>query len=388
VTPAAGAASPGADSPYIIGGVPTDAPRGVSVVIPTWDGRGLLERFLPSVIAAAAGYALERGAPTELIVVDDGSRDGSVEWLTARGFALEEAPGGSAGGPGFASVRRVLRNPANVGFGEACNRGVAAARHDLVLLLNNDVELAPDAVAPLVERFDDPRVFAAHCRIVDFDSGRERGTGKVGGFARGFLRVHRSYEPARPDAPCLYSIFASGGSALFDRAKFLSLGGFDGLLAPFYWEDVDLSYRAWKRGHVVLYEPRAVARHRFSSTTGRLDGRRVRRIEQRNHLLWHWVNLHDPRLVASHLAWLAVATVTAPFRWRWGFLAALGGALARLPAAYGRRREERRAVQRADREVLALFQDLAARRDVFVYDRDHELEAFRARDHLPRPVLG
>src|SRR5207249_955437 len=118
------------------------------------------------------------------------------------------------------------------------------------------------------------------CRVRDFSSGRDVGTGKMGGFARGFLRVHRSYVTRGPQAGPFYSMFASGGSAMFDRRRFLELGGFDPLFAPFYLEDVELSYRAWKRGLTVAYEPRSAVRHQFSSTIASLAGRQVARVAQ------------------------------------------------------------------------------------------------------------
>ncbi len=134
--------------------------------------------------------------------------------------------------------------------------------------MNNDVEVEPDAVDALAGAFgdDDAKLLAVHSRMIDLATGREVGTGKMGGFWRGFLRVHRSYIP-RPSAPGpFWSMFATGGSAMFQRALFLELGGFDPIFAPFYLEDVELSYRAWKRGLTVRYEPRSVVRHQFSST--------------------------------------------------------------------------------------------------------------------------
>jgi len=249
-------------------------PSAVSIVIPTWNGLELLEHFLPSVIAATRQYAQTTKSPTEILIVDDGSTDATIAWLAGIGFAedsqeFDRVDDGSRqrSAEPEATALRVLRNERNYGFGETCNRGFKAASFPLVFLLNNDVEVASDAVAPLVENFVDDSVFAAHCRVFEFDSGIECGTGKVGSFAQGFIRVHRSYVPApasqnpatHVDSSSqierrepLYTMFASGGSAMFDREKFLQLGGFERLLSPAYWEDVEISYRAWKRGYTVL----------------------------------------------------------------------------------------------------------------------------------------
>ncbi|HEX5736329.1 MAG TPA: glycosyltransferase family 2 protein [Blastocatellia bacterium] len=329
---------------------------GVSIVIPTWNGITLLERFLPSVKAAASAYARQPSAPVEIVIVDDGSTDATCSWISNLKFQIPNLE------------LRLLKNEENLGFAKTCNRGVREASHNLVFLLNNDVELDPDAIAPLVENFSDPVVFAAHCRVIDLESGEECGTGKIGGFARGFLRVHQSYVPradSHPREP-LYSIFAGGGSAMFDRERFLELGGFEELLSPFYWEDVELSYRAWKRGLKVLYEPRSLARHRVSSTIGKLKRSRVRMIEQRNRLLLHWINLHDGRLLASHITRVIFFALTSPL--------ALAAALRLLPEARERRKREKLAARLSDRDVIRVFEELAARADVITYNHRAEID--------------
>jgi GT2 family glycosyltransferase len=375
--------------------------RGVSIVIPTWNGLDLLKRFLPSVIAAARCYSEQTAAPTEIVVVDDCSTDGSVQWLVTEGFVDADserasAPGVSksatvgrerseslesatAGGddlpndqPGcrIRVERRLIRSKINSGFGEACNRGVAAAKHRLVFLLNNDVEPAVNSIAPLTENFADGSVFAAHCRVFDIESGRECGTGKVGNFARGFIRVHRGYAvegqigPPSIGPDGFYSMFASGGSSMFDRLKFIEIGGFESLLAPFYWEDVELSYRSWKRGYSIVYEPRSVARHRVSSTIRTLNPSAVRKIEQRNRLIYHWIHLHDPRMLVFHTLWVLLLALSGPLRRKPDFILSCVAALRLLPDIRKRRREEKLARIRTDRDVLAIFRSLESRSDI------------------------
>lgn len=330
-----------------------DAGRDVTIVIPTWNGRHLLEQFLPSVVTSAAAYRQTTGAAIEIVVVDDGSTDDTVEWLTARDQSSDVPV-------------RVVASDRNLGFGSACNRGVSAARHPLVLLLNNDVALEASAVAPLAARFSrsDPSspLFAVHCRVLDFDTNAEAGTGKVGGFHRGFIRVHESYVTRDGEDGLLLSMFASGGSSMVDRSLFLELGGFDALFAPFYFEDVELSYRAWKRGFTVGYAPDSLARHRFSSTIrGKASTAEIRRVSQRNRLFLNWIHLHDRSWFVQHVLWVVLLFVTSPLTLRLDFARAVLDAVGRWPEVRARRRAEQKLARRGDREVMKLFGDLRDR---------------------------
>jgi GT2 family glycosyltransferase len=349
--------------------------QGVTVVIPTWNGQDLLERFLPSVLLATRKFSAEFNAPTEVIVVDDASTDRSLEWLNRLGFSM---PGRNIDVEDQLryqqrqrTVLKAIRNERNQGFGETCNYGVREATHPLVLLLNNDVSVYPDLIAPLVENFSDPLVFAAHCKAFNRRDGTLCGTGKVGDFSFGSFRVHRSWKPRDESATLgqnFISMFAGGGSAMFHKEIFLKIGGFERLLSPYYWEDVELSYRAWKRGYRIVYEPRSIVEHEVSSTIGKLNRRRVRTIEARNKLLYHWIHLHDRRMMVAHVSWLSALALTAPLTLRLDLISGLLGALKLLPEVRKRRAVERSAASRTDREVLQAFRDLEQRPDVSVYD--------------------
>jgi GT2 family glycosyltransferase len=352
--------------------------RAISIVIPNWNGAELLRRFLPSALAAASRYCAVAGAPVEILVADDGSTDDSIKYLREQRFLEcedKKFPLAAEIENGCSVTRRLIRNEENSGFSATANRGVAAARYPLVFLINNDVELSEDCIAPLAENFDDPNVFAAHCRVIDPRTGEECGVGQMGGFARGFLRVHASWMP-RPGSNAQsgknYSIFASGGSAMFDREKWHALGGFEPLLAPAYWEDVELSYRAWKRGYVVCYEPGSVVRHAVSSTMGRMDQRKIRRMRLRNRLIYQWIHLQDAGLLASHVFWVGFLALISPLADHGDFLAAVRAARASLPAIRGRRDEELAAAKRSDREVLAIFEEMRRRPDVVVFNNKRE----------------
>lgn len=265
-----------------------------SVVIPNWNGKDLLEKYLPSVIEALAG-----NPENEILVVDNGSIDGSVAFVRER----------------FPRVN-VLALPENLGFGGGSNAGIRAARNGIVVLLNSDMRVAPDFLAPLVEGFADPEVFAVSCQIFFSDPDRVREeTGLTQGWWQdGNLRVRHRIDGAIQELfPCFYG---GGGSCAFDRAKFLELGGFDHLLAPFYLEDTDLGYLAWKRGWKVLYQPLSKVWHEHRGTIGkRFREEEIQAVLKKNYLLFCWKNIHEfPRLV-SHFA----------FTWAGALLAAIFG---------------------------------------------------------------
>jgi GT2 family glycosyltransferase len=218
-----------------------------SVVIPNWNGRDLLEKYLPSVVEALAGHP-----DNEIIVVDNGSTDGSAEMMREK----------------FPSVR-VLALDRNLGFGGGSNAGFQAAKNGIVILLNSDMRVQPDFLAPLLAGFTDAQVFAVACQIYFSDPQKLREeTGLTQGWwENGGLRVrHRDDQAIEDLYPCFYG---GGGSCAFDRRKFLELGGFDELLRPFYLEDTDLGYLAWKRGWKVLYQPRSVVYHEHRGTIGK-----------------------------------------------------------------------------------------------------------------------
>ena len=97
--------------------------------------------------------------------------------------------------------------------------------------------------------------------------------------------------------PCFYG---GGGSCAFDRAKFLDIGGFDHLYRPFYLEDTDLGYMAWKRGWKVLYQPASVVYHEHRGTIGkRFSNAYIQSVLKKNFVLFAWKNIHDWRMLAA-----------------------------------------------------------------------------------------
>jgi O-antigen biosynthesis protein len=264
-----------------------------SVVIPNWNGRDLLAKYIPSIVEA-----LNDNPDNEIIVVDNGSEDGSAEFLREH----------------FPSVR-VLGLDRNLGFGGGSNAGFRAAKNDIVVLLNSDMRVERDFLQPLLEAFSDETVFSVACQIFFSDPNKLREeTGLTQSWwENGSLRVRHRDDPAiQVPYPCAYG---GGGSCAFDRRKFLELGGFDELLAPFYLEDTDVGYLAWKRGWKVLYQPRSVVYHEHRGTIGKkFTAAQIDLVLKKNFALFCWKNIHEwPRLASYFFFAYAGAVVTEVF---------------------------------------------------------------------------
>ena len=198
----------------------------ISIIIPNYNGEKLLNKNLPSVINALKNYQGEK----EIIIVDDGSEDESKN--VVRNFINNKTV-----------EIRLLENEVNLGFSSTVNKGVKNAKGEIVILLNTDVAPQADFIEPLLSHFSDQKVFAVGCLDKSIENGKviERGRG-LGEWKRGFL-VHRRGEVNKKN-----TLWVSGGSGAFRKTIWETLGGLNELYNPFYWEDIDLSYRALKSG--------------------------------------------------------------------------------------------------------------------------------------------
>lgn len=259
--------------------------KSISVVIPNYNGKDLLKRNLPHVY-----HALDSSGITdyEIIVADDCSRDGSVDFL------LKEFP-----------EVLVIAHPGNFGFAENVNSGIFASCKELVLVLNTDVELTEGFFIPLIPYFDRPNTFGVMSRIIALDSDHVHDGAKYPDYS--FARIGSTTNYRCSDKSSLYTLFLSGANALIDRLKLLELGGFDVMYSPYYAEDVDLGLRAWKVGYRCYYDDTAYCRHSLSETIQKEKPAKVRTISKRNKMYLHYVHLENGERTI-YLALLALKT--------------------------------------------------------------------------------
>jgi GT2 family glycosyltransferase len=265
----------------------------LSVLVPNYNGSDLLPRSLPRTRDVLR--AEHPGA--ELLVVDDASTDGSPGWVERN---LPEA--------------RLLRDPVNRGFGPTVNRGMEAARGELVLLLNSDAWLLPGALRGVAAHFEDPAVFAVTLGSVTLHGAPREGANRL--VLRGGLphTLHAPRDQVRDARGRSVSSYPVGGHCVIRRRYFRELGGFDPRFAPFYWEDADLGWRAAQRGWITLHEPGDRVVHLpHGSIRRHADAARIRRVKLRNRFLLLWVmRPHPGPVVLAPLALrFAVAALTA-----------------------------------------------------------------------------
>ena len=271
----------------------------VSVIIPNYNGEELLSHNLPNVIKFCKAC--------EIIIVDDASSDGSVKLIKKS----------------YRDIK-LIKNSRNLGFARSINIGVESASGDLVLLLNSDVSPREDFLDYALKQFKDKKLFAVALADFSHENGKIIKRGRGGAvFEKGFVNHFK--------LPSEFgeTLWVSGGSGLFDKEKFKALGGFDPIYAPFYWEDIDLSFRAWQMGWRCIFEPKSQVDHFHEKGAIKFFSSNffVKTVSYKNQFLFVWKNIDDYLLTLKHLLWqpyhFAKALLTFDLPFFTGFLWAI-----------------------------------------------------------------
>jgi GT2 family glycosyltransferase len=236
--------------------------KSVCLAILSFNGKKHLEDLLPTACAAAKKFP----GTCAVLVLDNQSTENDVAWIERK----------------FPSVRTSVA-PKN-DFLFSYNWLAQERGEDILVLLNNDLKVDPDFLGPLVRHFELPDVFSVSALSYDWNgvevtSGPARLEFKNGFYSWDFDTHHQK---------ACHTLFTSGGFMAVDRKKFIELGGFNRLFEPAYCEDVDLCFRAWRRGWRCIYEPGSVVWHGHRSTWGKRSADRLSALELRNLLLMQW----------------------------------------------------------------------------------------------------
>lgn len=263
----------------------------VTVAILSYNGRALLDVVVPSVLA------LRGVEDARVIVIDDGSSDGSAEHVRASWPTVE-----------------VLESPTNVGISASLNRAVAAAESELLALLNNDIELEPDWLSELIDALDaHPEAVSASGKLLRFDDrSRIDAAGDLMLWSGAVIqRGHGMRDEGQFDIE--QAVFgATAGAALYRRSAFEIVGPFDESFFA-YLEDIDWCARAQLAGLGSRYVPSAVGYHMGGASTGARKGY-FGRLQRRNTLLMVVKDFpgdallrHGWKIAINQLLWLAAS---------------------------------------------------------------------------------
>jgi GT2 family glycosyltransferase len=242
----------------------------ISVVIPNFNGKDLLETNLPLVYNALQISGI---SDFEIIIPDDASADSSVNFIKTN----------------YPDII-LVENEINKGFAGNTNSGIKRSQKDLVLILNSDVKLTDDYFSQILKYFDEPDTFGVTGRIIGLDSDKIQDGAKYPKYF--FSSIASTTNYICKTRSSLYSFFLTGANALIDRKKLIELGGFNELFNPYYGEDVDLGLRAWRLGYKCYYEHNAICRHPNSATIKKETPEKVKIISSRNKMYLHFIHLN------------------------------------------------------------------------------------------------
>lgn len=240
----------------------------ISVLVTNWNGLSLLKNNFETVIKNSQ-------IAQEIIFSDDASDDHSLQYI----FALQKK---------YPQIK-IIHHRHNLGFGANSNFAVNKAKGDLIVLLNNDILPHPGYFHLALKHFKNQSLFG-----VGFsEQGREN-------YAKLFWKNGYIQHFPVLSSNTHISGWLSGGSSIIRKNVFLKLGGFDPVYAPFYSEDLDLGYRAWKSGYRLLWEPDCVVEHRHEATMSKFPKRQLDYIKERNRLLVVWRNITDKQMLLDN----------------------------------------------------------------------------------------
>ncbi|EIM72922.1 glycosyl transferase family protein [Nitritalea halalkaliphila LW7] len=249
--------------------MPSPAPNvSLSILIPNYNGRELLERFLPYTLTAAE----EAGIPYELIVIDDASTDDSI------GFLRSHYP-----------QIRLIENQDNLGFARTCNRGIRLARYTYTCLLNSDIQLPKSYFRALLnETLAKPSTFGIMGTLRRADGQVEFARKRLVHGSKGIVFRDEKQVPDKISS----TAFLSGANAIYQSKKLKELDGFNPIFSPYYYEDAEMGLRAAAKGWSCYVDSRVHCYHLGSETILSCHKKRtVKTIYFRNRLLMR--HLHD-----------------------------------------------------------------------------------------------
>lgn len=306
----------------------------IDVVIPNYNGAKIIKKNLPEVVSV-----FDRHKDTKFIVVDDASNPEDKKDLYMLLSKMNN--------PKIV----LLENEKNHGFATTVNRGVSYSDADLVVLLNSDVVPEKGFIDDVPEKFkENPTLFGIGCMDKSIENGSVvlRGRG-IGRWKKGFV-VHTRGEVDKSS-----TFWISGGSSIIRREIFLKLKGFDEIYNPFYWEDIDLSYRAQKSGYEIYFDNKIVVKHLHEEGAIKSNFKKsyVKKIAFRNQLIFIWKNISTSRLFITHLLFLPILILKSIFKNDQAIVGGFFMATKKLPDIISKRKSQKKFYKISDSKILS-----------------------------------
>ena len=271
---------------------------GISVVIPNYNGKSLLEQNLPSIYAALEHANIEY----EIIVTDDCSSDDSIEFLQRTYPDIKNFSTGT-----------------NLGFSGNCNNGIKNATKTLTCITNTDVNFDINYFKNALPYFSDENLFAVKGKIVNYEGDPENITTInetcLTYIKRGVIRFKCDIEPDNNKmSPDIGGQYVGLGCCFVANTRLLkAIGGFYEIFSPYYWEDSDIAITALEQGYNLIYEKDCVIYHNHGSTISNTQsGLKRKIISNRNKLIFSWLHLRGLKNWCVHFLFIALNVLT---RW-------------------------------------------------------------------------
>ena len=253
----------------------------VSVVTPNYNGKDFLYAYFESLIKNSNEIG-------EVIIVDNGSRDGSQEFIRNYREKVD-----------FPIV--LIENSQNLGFAEAVNQGISKARYDYIFSLNNDTVVEKSAILELLNLLNtDGRIFSVSSKMVQFNNPKLIDDAGDDYTLLAYTKKRGNNQNLNKFIEVSEVFSSCAGAALYRKDLLEELGGFDSEFFA-YMEDVDLGYRARINGYKNLFCPNAVVYHIGSATTGSQYNEFKVRLAARNNVWVVYKNLPIPQKIVNVL---------------------------------------------------------------------------------------
>ena len=242
----------------------------ISIIVTNYNGYHIIKKSLPCIL---------KNSPeaSEIIFSDDASSDQSLLFVKK----LQKTD----------PRLKIIAHQKNIGFASNSNFAVSKATGEFVALLNSDIYPLPNYLKGITKHFSDEAIFG-----IGFAEKGNENWGHIY-WQEGTFQ----YTPGDTNIDKVHQTgWLSGGSCIVRKEYFQKLNGFDLVYSPFYSEDLDLGYRAWKSGYTLLWDPAAEVIHKHEATISKFPKKLLDYIKERNRLLVVWRNITDKDLLRKN----------------------------------------------------------------------------------------